>query len=644
MSERPAIEIYSIGTELLNGQIQDTNSFWMAQQIAALGGYVRRIAILDDDMDELTSVLEDACQRGTRVVITTGGLGPTPDDMTVEAIARIMDVGTEVDESLIARHMESRNIAKREDVSEGLVKTGTIAWVGQRIARLAQGSETRIVLFSVAVVAVASAFINNTPVVVMFVPITIGLCGKFGIPPSRILIPISFASILGGNLTLIGTSSNILISQQAVEVGLPEFGMFTITPVGLIYAGTGLLFLLVAAPRLLPTRQTVTSLMGKGGVQEYLTQIQIAEGARWIGRTLNETVFARHPDLRVLQLLRGETLFWPPLDRVTLRAGDVLMVKASVNDVVDFLRSADVQLQAEAQAGYEARSQRTTLAEVVLTPTSGLVGRTLEEVAFSRRYRAFVMAIQRRGEHLREKIAQLRLRTGDVLLVQGDPSVLGALREEEDLMLLEGVEDTVLVRHKAPIAIAVFLAIIVLAIFHFERLSIMVLALAGAGILVGTGCLSPKQAYRSVSWPLIVLMAGMLGLGEAMNETGTAAWIAHGMVDLLHPFGPYALLAGITVVSSILASLMSANAIAVLMVPIAAGVAQQEGVNTMPLVMGVLFGVHACFATPFGYQTNTLVYGPGGYRYMDFVRIGLPLNVILCVVATIAVPIVWPFY
>jgi di/tricarboxylate transporter len=211
-------------------------------------------------------------------------------------------------------------------------------------------------------------------------------------------------------------------------------------------------------------------------------------------------------------------------------------------------------------------------------------------------------------------------------------------------MLLENVEETVLVRHKAPISVAVFLTIVVLAIFHFEQLPIMILALAGAGILVGTGCLSPKQAYRAVSWQLIVLMSGMLALGTAMEVSGTAEWIAHGMVKVLQPFGPYALLAGITVVSSVLASLMSANAIAVLMVPIAAGVATEVGIHSMPLVMGVLFGVHACFATPFGYQTNTFIYGPGGYKYLDFVKIGLPLNLLLCTVTTLAVPWYWPFY
>ncbi|MDP7036135.1 MAG: SLC13 family permease [Planctomycetota bacterium] len=528
-------------------------------------------------------------------------------------------------------------------VSEGLVKTGTIAWIGQRISKIAKGSETRVVLFGMIVVAIASAFINNTPVVVMFVPVMLGICGKFGIAPSRVLIPISFASILGGNLTLIGTSSNILISQQAVEVGLPAFSMFTFTPVGLIYAGTGLLFLILLSRFLLPARQTFTSMMGQGNINEYLTQIQINPGARWVGRSLGETVFARHPGLRVLQIVRQESILWPPLDQITLRAEDVLMVKASVNDVVELLRSGEVSLQAEIQENYQASAHEMTFAEIVITPTSGLIDRNIEEVAFSRRYRAFVLAILRRGEHLREKISGLRLRIGDVLLIQGDHSAIHALREEDDIMLLENVEETVLVRHKAPIAVCVFLAIITLAIFHFERLPIMILALAGAGILVGTGCLSPKQAYRAVSWQLIVLMSGMLALGTAMEKTGTAEWIAQGMVKVLQPLGPYALLSGIAFVSSLLASLMSANAIAVLMVPIAAGVAEQVGIQAMPLVMGVLFGVHACFATPFGYQTNTFIYGPGGYKYLDFVKIGLPLNLLLCTVTTIAVPWYWPF-
>lgn len=527
-------------------------------------------------------------------------------------------------------------------VSAGLVRTGVITYVGNKIIQHSHGDERRLLLILIVTMAVVSSFINNTAVVAMFLPVTLGVAQKFKVPPSKLLIPLSFASILGGTTSLIGTSTNILVHGMMREHGLRGLGMFEITPVGLAYAAVGLTYLFFVGRRLLPDRGTVTSyLSGHRTSGEYMTEVQVPEGSDLIGLRVGEALQSASPEVRLLQVLRGEQIFWPPLDKVEIRAGDVFLLKGDVNQLLSLYRQQGLELL----PGLKAEAVRyavkdMALAEVVISPNSPLIGRTLRDVQFRQHYGASVMALQRHGEHLRDELPTIKLRVGDVLLVMADREDIARLMTFEEFLVLEGVQEVVVREDKAPIALVLIVAFVAFA--TLTSAPIMMLALATAVLMVISGCLTMRQAYAALDLSVLILIGGALALGAAMEGTGTATYLADRVVSGLGGYGPQVVLAGIYLMTTIMTEAMSNNASAVLMVPIAIKVALALGADPRPFAIAVAFAGSAAFSTPIGYQTNTLVYGPGGYRFFDYTRVGMPLNLLLWAVATLLIPLWWP--
>ncbi|NKB87111.1 MAG: TRAP transporter large permease subunit [Acidobacteria bacterium] len=530
-------------------------------------------------------------------------------------------------------------------VSAGLSQTGVITYVGNQIIRFSKGDERRMLLLVMLTMAVFSGFINNTAVVAMFLPIMLGVAREFDVAPSKLLIPLSFASILGGTTSLIGTSTNVLVHGMMEQYGLDGLGMFEITPVGAVYAAVGLVYLYFVGHRLLPDRGTVTSYLGGTGAPrasgEYMTEVQVPAGSKLIGQLVKDSIQATHPNVRLLQVIRDEAVFWPPLDQVEIAAGDIFLLKGDANEMIALYQQEGLELVPSLKAeAVRYATQDMALSELVVTPNSTLVGRSLREIDFRKQYNASVMALQRHGEHLRDELPSIRVRVGDVLLVMCDRNEMGRLMSYAEFMVLEGVQEVVVNRDKAPIAIALVLGLVGMA--SLSSVPVMVLAMVSAILMVMTRCITMRQAYASLDMSVLMLIGGAISLGKAMDVTGTAGLIAQGVVDTAGAYGPQIVLSGVYLLTVLFTELMSNNAAAVLMVPIALSVANGLGVDPRPFAIAVAFAGSAAFSTPIGYQTNTLVYGPGGYKFTDFTRVGLPLNLLLWGVATLLIPLFWP--
>ncbi|MFQ5744027.1 MAG: SLC13 family permease [Acidobacteriota bacterium] len=528
-------------------------------------------------------------------------------------------------------------------VSAGLLRTGAVTFVGNRIIHYSRGDERRLLVLVMLTMATFSAFINNTAIVAMFLPIMLGLSREFDLAPSKLLIPMSFASILGGTCTLIGTSTNLLVHGLMLDAGLRGIGMFEISRLGLVLAAAGLAYMFLLGHRLLPDRGSVTAYLqgAQRGASEYMTEIQVLANSPLVGQTVQEVFSETHAEVRLLQVLRGEQVLWPPLEQVVIGPGDVFLLKGDVNELVDLYNKEGVELlpalRVEA-ARFAVKDM--ALGEVVITPNSSLVGRTLTEVQFRQHYGVSVMALQRHNVHLREQLINIRLRVGDVMLVMGDAEEIRRLATSDEFIALEGVQEVFVRKDKAPIALALVVGLVTLASFGLG--SVMVLALAAAALMVITRCISMREAYDSINLSVLVLIGGAIALGKAMEVTGTASMLAGWVVGQLGVLGPVAVLSGIYLLTVVCTELMSNSAAAVLMLPLALSAAAALGVDPRPFAIAVAFAGSAAFSTPIGYQTNTLVYGPGGYRFLDFTRVGLPLNILLWILASFLIPLLWP--
>lgn len=526
-------------------------------------------------------------------------------------------------------------------LSAGLLRTGALSALAQKVMDYSYGNELRFMLLLMVTVATMSAFINNTPVVVIFLPLVLSLANQSDILPSKVLIPLSYGAILGGTCTLIGTSTNLLINSMAEQHGFKALGMFEFTRLGVIYVIVGITYMYFIGHRFLPSHGTVTT-YATGRIKEYLTEIAVPADSPLLGNDVAEVVASFGEEVQVFQLIRGEMIYWPSFHDLQVQEGDAFLIKGEVNPIMSLLRSPAVTLAPGVTGPPEpsASQREMALAELVINPNSTLLGSTLDEARIPDRYGVHVLAIQRHGAHLREKLSRIRLRVGDVLLILGQEGPLSRLSNYPDFIVLEEIRDVVVDRHKARVALTVTAAVVLLAALKLQP--IMVLALAGAVLMVITGCISAREAYRSVDKSILVLIAGTLALGLAMEKSGASEFLATHILNLTGWAGPVFVLSGFYLLTSLLTEVTSNNAAAAMMVPIALSTASALAVNPRAFLMVVLFGASASFATPIGYQTNTFVYGPGGYSFKDFLRVGLPLNIILWLVATVLIPIFWP--
>lgn len=572
-----------------------------------------------------------------------------PPDLVAMGLLLILVFGglLDIDEALVGfANPALLTLAGLFVLSEGVIRAGVVGYIGQLIAVTARGNLRLVVFITLLVVAVCSAFLNNTPVVVLFIPIVLGLAERYEFSPSKLLIPISYISILGGTCTLLGTSTNILINSFAggqAGIAFEPLTMFEFLPLGLVFGGIGLVYVGLLGFRLLPDRRTVAAMPSSSELTEYVTEIRIRPGSRSVGRSVRDAILKRHPQLKVVELIRGEGITWGPTDEV-LAAGDILIVMGDKSRVAALRQRRDLEMMLESGQTDDVRVAETTLAEAVLPPKSQLIGRTLEAIHFRKRFGVAVIAIQRHGYHFRD-IAGIRLRVGDLLLVQGETETIHNLRVRRDLLLLEGAGEPVVMRRRAPLSALIFLAVVVLAALGVWPIA--QLAIAGAFLMILTRCLTTQHAYRAVSWDILVLIAGMIALGKAMEHTGLsrtmAGWIELATVGLNDDVRPYFVLATFYLLINATSNVLSNNATALLFVPIVLETAAALGVDNRPFLFCVAFASSAAFCLPIGYQTHLLVYGPGGYRARDFVRFGTPLSIILWLVASVLLPIFWPF-
>ena len=523
-------------------------------------------------------------------------------------------------------------------LSAGLQKTGATAVVGRMMVRFSRNHFAALVVIMVAV-TVMSAFVNNTAAVAVFIPLVTILATRRKIAASKLLIPLSYASQFGGVCTLIGTSTNLLVSSISAEAGYGEFSMFEFSRMGLILFAAGVAYFLIFGRWLLPDRQP-HELATTYHLGEYVTELRIRHKSPLVGKSVLESRLGEDHDIRVLGVLNAEDEGWAPLRRV-LQPDDVLLVHGSLPDLMRLRGTMGLRIDADFKLRDETlQSEDLRLVEALVAPGSDLIGHTLKEVDFRNHYKALVLAMQRRGETINDRLGSVRLGLGDALLIQAHGTQIRELRRDADFIVLGEVPGSTL-RHKAPLAIGILLAVVGLA--AFDVVPIPVAAVLGCVALVMTRILEPDDIYRSINWQVIFLLAGVLPLGVAMHTSGAAGFLASQAVSLVGDMGPVAVLAAIYLLAAIMTETMSNAAAAVLLAPIAISTAGHLGVDPKPFLMAITFAASTGFSTPVGYQTNTMIYNPGGYRYVDFLRAGVPLNILFCILSTIFIPRLWAF-
>jgi len=464
-------------------------------------------------------------------------------------------------------------------------------------------------------------------------PVLLAAARRMGTTPSRFLMPVCFAATCGGMTTLIGTSTNVLVKGLAAprfEIGFLDF-----LPVGAGMTAIGLLYLWFVAPRLLPSRPTVSAVTG-GRAVEYVTEVCVRAEGDAVGLPASELARRVHDQVRILQLVRGEEVLTGH-GTEELEPGDILILRGPPEAIVSMQRDFRLSLL----EGNPEGPRGTTFAEVFITPASELVGRTLAEVGFRRAFGVTALALQRRGSHLRRGIVEIPLQAGDVVLVEGAPVNVEQLQGQPGFILLTGIEEEVPLRKRAPVAVSILVLFVALAAFDVANITLLALAAAAASLL--TGCIRVRRAVREVDWNVLGLLAGAVCLGTGLERSGLAARFVHLVFSPLREFGPFWMLAATYFVTMVFTEFLSNSAAAAIMVPVAFATAAQASASPRPFVFAVAYAASAGFATPIGYQTHAFIFGPGGYRFSDFVRVGLPLDLLLGIFATLAIPVFFPF-
>ena len=514
-----------------------------------------------------------------------------------------------------------------------LVRTGALEWASQMASRNVEAKPVRTLVLLGLGVTLVSAFVNNTPLVVVMMPIFMKLAKQLHVSPSKLLIPLSYMTILGGTVTLIGTSTNLVVDGVAQSKGLAAFGIFEIAGVGLCVELAGLIYLGLFAKRLLPERDSMAALLSDRKGMKFFTEVAIPDDSGFIGKAPAEIDLFSRGGARVIDVLRGDLSLRRSLDQVLLEAGDRVVLRSPMAELLGLKGNKELR-QADALA-----TVQTSTVEVLITPGCRMVGRSLGQMRLRRRYGVYPLAAHRRNQNIGRQLDDLVVEVGDTLLLEGAMADIQRLATDMDMVDVSQPSERPFRRGHAPLVVAILIAVVVLATLNIAP--IQFLAIVGVAIVLVTRAIDADEAMAAIDGRLMALLFGMLGVGAGLEHSGAVQLVVNVVSPVLSGASPYVLVFAVYVLTSFLTEIVSNNAVAVIVTPIVIQLALGIGVDPRPLVVVVMIGASASFATPIGYQTNTLVYGPGGYKFMDFIRFGVPLNVISAIVVTLVVPLIY---
>ncbi|BAQ60834.1 sulfur deprivation response regulator [Geminocystis sp. NIES-3708] len=527
-------------------------------------------------------------------------------------------------------------------LSAGITKTGVLNIVRDWLIKWGGYNPTRQILVMGGIVGSISAFINNTAVVAIFLPIVEQWSKQTKVSVSKLLIPLSYATVLGGMITVLGTSTNILASGIAVQLGYEEFSIFQFTQLGLPTFLIGLIYLAFACPKLLPARKPPggESLSEDYELKEYVSEMIIPPKSSLIGQTLRSSEIQRKFDLDVLEIIRNDEHFPPPLADKVLAVGDILLVRGSRSNLLNIKDEKGVEILADFKFNSETlekeyRNQEEKIAEVLILSNSRLIGSTLKDLRFRQRYNGTILAIRRGQELIRERLGKITLKFGDLLLIQAPKESFIGLQTTRELLVLEEKNRENLRQDKSFIALAIIVVVIIIS--ALDILPILTASLIGVILMVITGCLKPGEIYGAVRWDIIFLLAGLIPLGVAMDNSGTNQWLADKLLAVTDNLSQYWILVLFYFATSLLTEVLSNNAAVVLMIPIAVKVAETISLDPLSFMYVVTFAASNSYLAPIGYQTNTMVYAPGGYKFLDYTRVGFPLTIALTLITPLLI-------
>lgn len=566
---------------------------------------------------DVTAIIIMACLLGSGILTPTEGLSGFSNPATVTVAAMFV-------------------------LSEGMRRTGILNTAGDFFSEKMQQNFNYWFFALLLFICVISAFINNTAAVAIFIPVIMGIASKVGVSPSRMLMPLSFAGMIGGTTTLIGTSTNILVSSIAVDRGMSAISMFELTPMGLIFIVSGFIFLFTVGIKMIPERRKEEELTKEYEMQHYLTDIKINDDSSLVGTYLDEEDLTKNLDLDVIRVFKQNDDSSVKRNQIKIEGGDILRIRGNVDEMKKLMKSEDVSLLPSREwMDKDLEHGRDAIVEAVIAPESSLVKTKLGDFPFYENIGAVPLAIRQRGEVKHDDLADIELSGGDSILLSMSTERSAELEDEPAFVLVSKI-DTILYREeKTYWALGILAGVVSTAALGIT--SIVISAVIGVILMILTGCLRTDEAYEAINWKVVMLLAGVLPLGTAMDKTGAAELMATGMVDTLATFGPTILMSGFFLLTLIITAVMSNNASAALLAPIAIEAASTINVNPQAFLYAVTFAASLSLITPFGYQTNTMIYGPGHYTIKDFFKIGLPLNIIFWILATIFIPMIWPF-